>query len=304
MLTRRGAFLLFGALVFLVEPAVGQAGQVGPNGFENHQPDRPLGSIIDLDNGAIRVEVEPRLFSVRFVGFSGGPNFVQPLTVGEAAAVGSDWVDAGGMHTDLIPFAQKDAAVRRGPAEVIERRPDYVAMLGPASEQTGMRIKKEVQLLGKSARARFRVTALRVGEGAARFALRNTVRLPEKSTIRIERTDGDVKAVGGTESTGATVVRSRRYWIIPVPPTQDTKGVVLGAFVPRVITVNDSGSWTRRLVSMPKSPEETPNAHTLLCVLDDPSRSYGVSLQGAAAEVKKGETISLEEEWVFDARGR
>ena len=257
-----------------------------------------------LDNGLVRIEVEPRLFAVPFVGFAGKDNFVAPLSVDVAVADGSDWADAGGVQSDVLPYSGKDAAVRRGPAEVIESRSDYIAMLGPPSASSGIRLKKEIQLDANAPRAHFRVTAQRVGAGPATVAIRNTIRLGPKSTVRIERTDGEVRVLAGSDTPLAGVVKSRRYWLIPVPPTVQQRGLVLGAFVPRMSVANDSGTWTRTLVHPPADASKAPNASTFLCLLDSVSGSFGAALQGALAEVKTGEFVAIEEEWKFEKRGR
>jgi hypothetical protein len=257
-----------------------------------------------LDNGVIRIEVEPRLFAVRFAGFKDKQNFVSPIEVEASAADGKDWADAGGLQTDLVPYSGKDAATRRGPAEVIEYRGDYVAMLGPPSESSGMRLKKEIQLDGDAPRARFRVTAQRVGAEPVKLALRNTVRLGEKNTVRLERTDGEIRVLAGTDAIAPAVVKSRRYWLIPIPPTREMRGVILGSVAPRMIVANDAGTWTRTLIDPPADMAQVPNESTFLCVLDSTSASYGAALQGKLIEIKTGEFITLEEEWIFDKRGK
>ena len=261
-------------------------------------------SSIVLDNGTVRVVVEPRLFAITFVGFSDKQNFVSPLEVSAATREGNDIADAGGLVCDLIPYDQKDAAVRRGPAEIVEQREDYIAMLGPPSEVSGARIKKEIQLDADAPRAHFRVTAQRVAAEAGSFAIRNTIRLPEKNTVRLERTDGDLRVLAGSDVPYTGVVKSRRYWLIPIPPTKDLRGVVLGADATRMIVVNDSGTWTRKIVEPPVDKSKVPNASPFLCLLDSRTGSYGAALQGATSEIKSGELITLEEEWTFERRGR
>jgi len=261
------------------------------------------GPVYALDNGAIRIEVEPRLFAVRFVGFRDRDNFVAALPLDEAAANGTDWADPGGVQSDVIPYSAQDAAVRRGPAEVVEVRGDYIAMLGPPSAVSGVRLKKEIQLDGDAPRAHFRVTAQRAGAEPAAVALRNTVRLAPKCTVRVERTDGDLRVLAGSDAPLAGIVKSRRYWLVPIPPTTPLHGVVLGSVAPKTIIVNDAGTWTRTLIDPPTDKSQVPNESTLLCVLDSDTTSYGAALQGARVELKTGEFVVLEEEWTFDKRG-
>ncbi|HRI87820.1 MAG TPA: hypothetical protein PK869_06135 [Candidatus Hydrogenedentes bacterium] len=257
-----------------------------------------------LDNGSIRIEVEPRLFSIRYIGLSTGENFVAQLSVDPAVADGTEWADAGGLQTDILPYSAKDAAIRRGPAEIVEQSEHYIAMLGPPSEATGTRLKKEILLHENSTRARFRVTAQRVGKENTRIALRNTARLPQRCTMRIERTDGELNVLKGTDSVFPAVVKSRRFWLVPVPPTSEMRGVILGAMLPRVTVALDHGTWTRRIVEVTTDPASVPNGSTLLCLLDDPSKSYAAAMQGAFAELKEGDLLTLEEEWEFERRGR
>lgn len=256
-----------------------------------------------LDNGVVRVDVDPSVFAIRFVGFSHGANFVAPLEIADTVPAG-DWVDAGGLSTDLIPYAGKDAAIRRGPAEVLEHRPDYLSMLGPASESTGIRLKKEIQLDKAAARARFRVTAQCVAAESVRYAIRNTARLAPRCTVRVERTDGDIRILAGADTIFPAVVKSRRFWLMPVPPTSELRGVVLGSVAPAASIATDAGAWLRRIVDPPTDTGTAPNDSLFLCVLDDTTQSYGAALQGGVAELKPGELMTLEEEWVFDKRGR
>ncbi len=259
---------------------------------------------VALDNGTIRVVVEPRLFSISYVGLSGKQNFVSALEVPASAAEGTGAVDSGGLVSDVIPYNPKDAAIRRGPAEIVEQRGDYIAMLGPPSEISGVRLKKEIQLDADAPRAHFRVTAQRVAADAGSFAIRNTIRLPEKNTIRLERTDGDVRVLAGSDVPYTGVVKSRRYWLIPVPPTKDLRSVVLGADATQMIVANDSGTWTRKIVEPPADKSKVPNASPFLCLLDSRTGSYGAALQGATTEIKSGEFTTFEEEWTFEKRGK
>ena len=261
-------------------------------------------SSVVLDNGTVRVVVEPRLFAITFVGFSDKPNFVSPLDVSTDLREGSGVADAGGLVTDLIPYNPKDAAVRRGPAEVIEQRDDYIAVLGPPSEVSGARVKKEIQLDADAPRVHFRVTVQCVAAEAGSFAIRNTIRLPEKNTVRLERTDGDVRVLAGSDIPYTGVVKSRRYWLIPIPPTKDLRGVVLGADASQMIIVNDSGTWTRKIVDPPVDKSSVPNASPFLCLLDSRTGSYGAALQGATTEIKSGAFVTFEEEWTFEKRGK
>ncbi len=258
---------------------------------------------LTLDNGAIRIEIDPQWFSIRFVGLPGGANFVDPLFVDTAHIADGGPPQPGGLCTDLLPHSDDGAAICRGPAEVIEQRADYIALLGPASERLNVRLKKEIQLLGEQPRARLRVSILATATHPGRFAIRNTARVPHDTTVRIAKADGEIRPITGTDEIAPAVVNSIKHWLIPVPPTARMKGVVLGAFVPEISLKNTSGVWTRRLLTMPQQAVAVPQGCTCLCLLDDPTRSYGAALQGALEEVTLDASLVFEEEWAIEARG-
>ena len=263
-----------------------------------------LSAPIVLDNGAVRVEVEPRVFSVRFVGVPGRRNFLDPLPLTDEALAGSAWLDPGGLHTDVIPYPGPDAALRRGPAEVIEQSGSSVVMLGPVSEALKVRLSKEVRLVGREPLVLFTVSLVAASGEPARYAIRNTARVPLKTTLRVRRADGSISALAGAASIFPCVVKSNRYWLIPVPPTARTKQAILGAFVPEVTHQNDSGLWVRRIVPPPSSPDDVPDGSTFMCVLDDATRSYGAALQGPTTDVTPGSRLTFTEEWTLRRRGR
>jgi hypothetical protein len=257
-----------------------------------------------LDNGAIRVEIDPQVFAVCYVGIPGEANFLSPLPVDAAARDPAAWVDAGGLQTDLLPLTRQDAAVRRGPAKVIEQRKDYVALLGPPSAISGMQVKKEVQLLGTSPRARFRVSVLRVGAGEDAVSIRNTARVGPGVTLRLDRSEGAPRMLAGSETLEPYFVKSRKYWIIPVPSTSPARGVIAGALVSTVSVVNRSSVWRRHLAAAPRPGDVLPKDCSVLCLLDDPTQTYGVAMQGPTASVRSGAITALEEDWEVEARAR
>ena len=250
-----------------------------------------------LDNGGIRVEVDPRVFSVRFVGAPGGVNFVEPLHIDPARYSDASWLDSGGLQTDLVPLQSQDAAIRRGPAEVAEQTPHSIVMLGPVSSTLNARLRKEVRLVDGEPRATFKVTILPTMQDFISCAIRNTVRVPKHTTLRIEKADGTMRVLTGAKGIAPSVVKSMRYWLIPVPPTAPTHNVVLGAFVPKVAHHNQSGTWIRRIIEMPPDKAAAPNEATFVCLLDDTAHAYGASLQGAWG------TSTLTEEWTLKVRG-
>ena len=262
-----------------------------------------LADAVVLDNGVMRIEVEPQVFSVRYVGFPGGVNYLDPLFISPADRAGSTWIDPGGLVSDVVPLDGHDAVLRRGPGEILEQRNNYVALLGPISERAGLRIKKEFALDTSTAKARYIVSVTINGPKPVTCTVRNTARLANGSTLRVEKSDGTIRALAGTDSILPAVVNSNQYWIIPVPPTAVMKNVILGAPVTRITHVNKQGTWTRRVVNPSSDIKSVPNESSFVCLLDSESRSYGASLQGAVTPVEPCCAVTFEEEWTLEKRG-
>jgi len=259
------------------------------------------GSIV-LENGAVRIEADPQLFSVQFAGFPGGPNFVDPLRVEEADRAGAGWVDPGGLLTDVLPAPERDAALRRGPASVELQDSHSVVLLGPPSEKFGIRLKKEIRLAGDEPKARYTVTLLASAQDAQRYALRNTMRVPLRNTIRIDKDKNEIVPLAGLDKLAPAVVRSMQYWLIPIPPTSPMSKVVLGARVRSFSIENRSGVWTRTMAESTPEPSGADASTPFFCVLDDTTRSYGAALQSAPQDVSLGAPLVVAEEWQFERR--
>lgn len=255
-----------------------------------------------LENARLRIELDPVLFSVSFIGFPGGVNFVEPQHVDEGARQGKGWLDPGGLTTDLVPLEGQDAALRRGPGEVIERDAAHVVVLGAESEALGVRLKKELRLDGDAARAWYIVTALSTRAEGPSVCVRTGARLAAGATARIPKQGGTFAPMHAEPKAPWAVVNSREYWLVPVPPTARVAGLVLGGVVAGVEVENRSGIWKRRFTQPPTDPARLWNGVTVLCVLDDKTRSYGLSLQGAQAPLTAATPLQLTEEWTFEER--
>lgn len=258
--------------------------------------------ILVLENARIRLEIDPTVFSLRFLGFPGGQNFLEPHFLAERERSGEGWLDPGGLTTDLAPFEEKDAALRRGPAEVIERDEFHVVLLGKASPALGVRLKKEFRLDGADAHVYFLVTALSDRADGPSVALRNTARLPARSTVRVPKHEGAFTPLQDGAKAPWAIVNSKDYWLVPVPPTSPVHDLVLGGFSPEAQVQNESGVWTRRIPVPPADPGKVPGGAMTLCVLDDTTRSYGLSLQGAKGTLCAATPVQLTEEWTFEQR--
>lgn len=260
--------------------------------------------LIILQNTALRIELDPALFAVRFVGFPGGNNFVEPHYIEDRDRDGGAWLDPGGLTTDLVPLDVEDAALRRGPAEIIEQDEHHVVLLGKASPALGVRFKKEIRLDGDAARAWFIVTALSDRAEGPGLCVRNSARLPGRSTVRVPKKEGTFGMLQDETKTPWVIVKSLEYWLVPVPPTSPVKQLALGGFNPEIQVENASGVWVRRLTQPPVDETKLWNGVTALCVLDDTTRSYGAALQGAQGPLTAATPLQLTEEWTFQKRGK
>lgn len=259
--------------------------------------------IITLENGPLRIEIDPAVFNIRFLGFPGGKNFVEPHFVEDRDRKGTGWLDPGGVTTDLIPLEEEDAALRRGQAEVIESSDRHVVLLGAESPDLGIRIKKEIRLDDASPKAYFIVTALSNRAAGPALAVRNNARIPVRSTVRVPKRAGKFSWLQDEAKAPWAIVNSKDYYLVPVPPTSPVKGLVLGGFAAEAQVENASGTWSRRLTLPPTDPARVWNGVTAMCVLDDGSHSYGLSLQGAQAPLTAATPLQLTEEWTFERRG-
>ena len=255
-----------------------------------------------IENGGIRIEVDPHLFVVCYVGIPGGENFLEAPVPEEDAKEGSEqtWVSTGGIHTDLIPYPGQDPSLRRGPAEVVEHSKDHIVLLGPFSRESKIRFKKEIRIYPGQAKASFTVTAITTQPTSRRMAIRNTVRVPRESEVWVYKMDGNMRLLAGAESALGSVNESNLYWVLPVPPKTKMEGVVLGAFVPRIVHHNSSGAWTRRIIDAPGQEWNVPYGCTFICLMDDKTETYASALQGEAGGLCMDDSLVLREVWTIE----
>jgi len=251
-----------------------------------------------LETHTLRVEFDVELFTVRYVGAPGAPNWLEPLPIDDSQRESGVWLDPGALVTDVRPDFIGDAALRRGPGEVLEKSSTHLIVLGPLAEDAPLRLMKELRILPEDNRMLYKVTLLSEGAEPIRAGLRNTMRLPQRSTVRIPRDVGELTVLSGADSIYPAVVKSREHWLVPIPPTATMSRVVIGGFSREAaIERRGEGVLHRKLVTAPASPKDAPHGVTVLCVLDTPSQSYGVAIQGAEAEVSPAAPLVLTEVW-------
>jgi len=264
-----------------------------------------LSTPLVLDNGAVQVVVEPELFAITSIRAGSGTDFVEALPRSPDAVRSGAWMDPGGLVTDVLPVGEGDAALRRGPARVVEQRSNHLTLEGPVSRSTGLTLTKEITLAPPGEpTARFRVTVTSTLSATQRLYVRNAARVPIRSTLRMAKRDDTIRPLAGTDSIYPAVVKSRDYWLVPVPPTATMKGVVLGALMPDLREERAYVTWVRRPVPTPGTAIDYDHGSNVVCLLDSKTRTFGAVLQSALADVDASTPLVFEEEWHFEKRGR
>ncbi len=258
-----------------------------------------LAQTVVLDNGVIRVEVEPRLFHLCFVGFSGGVNFLDPMVLDRETIEGKGWADPGGLITDVWPAKERDPALRRGPATIESQTRLALVLLGPVSETLGVRMKKELRLDPAAPKATCTLSLLSNSQTPRQLGLRSMARLPLRSTVRLPH-GVELRPLTGAAWDALPAALQEECWTIPVPPTHRVSKTLLGADSDACTVENRSGAWTRTRRDRAPGGSESDGNPPFLCVLDDDTRSYGAALQCAPRNVSLGEPLVFAEEWTFE----
>lgn len=258
-----------------------------------------LGAPLALDNGKIRIELETRTFSVRFIGIPGGNNFLEPAHLTETELAGNGWLDPGGLFTDVLPVNTGNAVLRRGPAEVVERRDDYVLLLGPEHPESRWRVKKEVQLTRDAAELTYKVTVLTSLKEVRDIRIRTTARLDWSGELAIPVEPGRMSLVRGAFDDVSTLLEHpEESYNVPLRSQQLRTRAVLSSASPEVTMTTDFGVWTRRLEIRSALPEpEAENRIRMLALLDDPTHTYEAALEGAQPGTNVGAPLVVVEHW-------
>jgi hypothetical protein len=258
-----------------------------------------LGAPLALDNGKIRIELEPRTFSVRFIGLPGGNNFLEPAHLTQTELAGTGWLDPGGLFTDVLPVHTDDAALRRGPAEVLERRDDYVLLLGPEHPVSRWRVKKEVQLVHDAAELTYKVTVLSSLKEERDIRIRTTARLDWSGALIVPVAPGRMSLVRGAYQDVLSLLEfPEETYTVPLRSKKLRTRAVLSSASPEVTMTTDFGKWKRRLEIRSALPEpEAENRIRMLALLDDPSHTYESALEGAQSGTNVGSPFVVVEHW-------
>ncbi|MBX3178050.1 MAG: hypothetical protein KF886_11855 [Candidatus Hydrogenedentes bacterium] len=259
------------------------------------------GAPVILDNGRVRLEVDPRVFGVRFAGFSGGPNFLDTVFPGEPQRPGAPGIDIGGFVADVLPRAGDPGPRRHAPAEIVEHDARYVLLLGPEDPETHWRVKKEFFLERDSATVRCRTALLTSRKVERSGGLRLTAQVARTGTVMLPRTEGEIGLYWGTFPGLAELRRGPEDWArIPVSGRGRDARAVLVAPVTAMVMEAPFGRWTRRLES-PEAGGGPGGRGRMFIVVDDRSHVCQVTLEVTGSGINAGAPLVVEEIWTFES---
>jgi len=256
---------------------------------------------VALDNGKIRIELDSRTFSVRFVGVPGGRNFLEPVHLTPTELDGRGWIEPGGLVTDVLPTRPEDVVLRRGPAELIEREDDYVLLLGPEQPESHWRVKKEVQLARDTAALTYKVTVLSSLKEERDVRIRNTARIAWSGALLAPVDGGPMKLVRGRfEGVDKILKYPEDSYVLPLRAKTRRSRAVLASPASELTMNTEFGVWTRRLeIQSALEEPESENRMGMMALLDDDTHIYESALEGAQSGVNVGAPLVVIEHWTI-----
>ena len=253
-----------------------------------------------LENEAIRIEVDPQTFSVRFLGWPGGANFVDTVYLTERERNLPGLIMPGGIMTDVLPVGEKNAILRRGPATVVEEREDYVLLLGPENPVNGLQVKKEYMLHRGESRLTYKLSVLSSTRRQRALSVRVTAQVPWESVLEVPKNEMEpVRLVcGAYPGFSAMLEQTDSPYRISLAARSGREGAVLRMPVAQLNVVTPFGVWSRaaRLYSAGEG-DDTPVE--LFALIDDRSAMCQVALEGRQEGVNVGAPLVLVESWVL-----
>ena len=249
--------------------------------------------IIALDNGAIRVEIDPRWFNIRFVGVPGGENFLDPVFRGERPERDSTADRRDGLTTAIYPFLD-DPVSKEARAEVADVGPHHAVLVGPLSTATGLRIKKEIRLGDTEPRAVFIVTVLSERQEPVEIAVHNIARVPMGTTLRPAVGIDPLQVI---ESPAPLLLDLNGLKSAAVPLAEVPGRVVLGALTESLFHVRGDLTWSRQSMTNYQQESKYIDNRNVVLTLDQTSYSYTANLVSSTAKVSAASPLVSRESW-------
>ena len=253
-----------------------------------------------LENGHVRLEIEPRTFSLHFAGFPGGKNFLDVIHVPATEIAAAGWLEPGGVTTDLLPEVENSALMRRGPAEVIVSEDHYLLLMGPMHPERDWRIKKEYFLTPGRSEVRYKVTVLSPRKEERRAGIRITAQVPRNGRLHVPAAPGTLGLLRGDfpDFSGLREAGGDSF-AIPVSARDERRSAVVAVPSSEVTLETDFGRWKRRMEVISEIDGGGSQSPRLLVLLDDPAHRYQCGLEVVQSGVNVGAPLVVVEHWEF-----
>lgn len=258
------------------------------------------GAPIILDNGAIRVEIDPTVFAVRFIGVPGGENFLVPRYVQPAVQRNGSLADAGGLGADLQPMDAPDPAIVRGPAEVVEVSDRFVALLGAPSDGMGIRIKKEIRLHERAPEAWYTVTAMSSSQVPVRFSLRSYADIAQDLTLILPKGEKEPRVLTGLGPISEIVAGDGPAWRISIPPPRNFDETAVAFDLVEFTVEGDRGRWVRRMLASSERKSAGSESWPFVFVSTHRQQRCQAIFQTPVLDLDAATPIAIREHWTVE----
>jgi hypothetical protein len=257
---------------------------------------------LSLENAALRLEFDPGVMAVRYLGPHDGPNMLEPIFVPNRARRLREWIDAGGVMWELLPRSEDGAPLRRGPAEVVIHTPSRLVVTSPPDPAAPLRLKLDFEMSGDLPVVQ--VTAILEADvpgEAGPVALRSSMRVRP-----------------GTAATAPDAAPPVLYSLYrPGSPQQVTvwDGVLMqaggaetdplvAATRASMVTIQHGGTrLVRELVAPAAGAGAYLRGHNVYAVNDNRRHVYGVVMESPLALVRLEHPLVYRERWRLEGDG-
>ena len=253
-----------------------------------------------LENRAIRIEIDPQTFSLRYVGRPGGPNFLDPVYLTERQRNEGGWIAPGGFISDVLPVSARDPAMRRGPATVIEQRSDYVLLMGPLSLRNQLQVKKEYILPRDGDVLTYKLSILSPMKTPHDVSVRITAQLRWSGQISFPKpVHGPPRLVHGRYPEWNGIMgQADKFYAIPLAERSGRDRAVLRSRINQVSITDGNVIWTRS-ASVTSAGEAESRAVDFFALIDDQSNICQIAFEARQSGVNVGAPLVYVETWTL-----